>query len=731
MTSAGELRPNLRWRPGGRKSVPSVLQMESTECAAACLGMILAHFGCWVPLEVLRDRCEVSRNGANAANMLRTAYEYGLVVQEYQSDSRGLAEIPFPMVLLWENNHFVVLTGIRGKRAFINDPSEGPRDVSIDELEKHYEGACFGFRPGSDFRRKGRPPGALRSLAGRIGRSWTGLIYLALTALALIVPGIAVPTLIKVFIDDVLIGQNGAWVGPLLMGFALAAVAQGALIGMQRLLLARMETKLSIVMSARFLWHVATLPIGFFSRRFAGDIAGRVRSNNRVARLIAGELAVSFIGFLSMAAFGLVMLWYDVLLTMVVFALVGVNVITLRFAARAAENPNRRLTRERARLDGISVSGLKLIETLKANGAEGDFLARLSGVQANSLTAQQRLGLVTALASIVPPLVSLLSMAAILGIGGIRILDGSLTVGGLIAFQSLALSFSAPVAGIVRFSANLQTIKGDIALLDDVENHAPDERTLHGIRGQEPDSGSSAARGRIELEGISFGYNATEPPLIEEFSLSVSPGRRVALVGGSGSGKSTIARLVCGLLVPWSGNVRIDGQDLPDIPPSRVAEIVAHVDQDTKLFEGTVRENVTLWNPAVKERDIAQALRDAAVHEVVSSRPRQTDSSVDEGGRNFSGGQRQRLEIARALVRNPAILVLDEATEALDPVTELAIDEHLRRRGCTCVIVANRLSTLRDADEIVVLERGRIVQRGTHEGLLAEGGAYRELVCEG
>ena len=429
-----------------------------------------------------------------------------------------------------------------------------------------------------------------------------------------------------------------------------------------------------------------------------------------------------------MAFYAAVMLSYDAPLTLVALVMVAVNLLVLRLAARARENANRRLLKERGRVGGASINGIQIIETLKANGAEGDFFARWSGMHANALSAQQRLGLVATLANIVPVLLSLLTVISILGFGGLRILDSALTIGGLIAFQSLALSFAQPVQGLIRFGANLQMIKADIARLDDVLNYAPDARTFRGVNEREPDAAVPVPRGFVDLDKVTFGYNALEPPLIEDFTLSIRPGRRVALVGGSGSGKSTIAKLICGLLTPWSGSVRIDGQDFNDIPPSRFAELVSHVDQEITLFEGNVRDNVALWDPTIEERAIVQALRDAAIHDIIAARPLKYDAPVDEGGRNFSGGQRQRLEIARALARNPAILVLDEATAALDPVTEVAIDDNLRRRGCTCLIVAHRLSTIRDADEIVVLDRGRIVQRGTHDSLIAEDGLYRTLV---
>ncbi len=729
MKAAPELRANLKRH--GRRATPTILQMETTECAAACLAMILAYHGRWVPLEVLRVRCGVSRDGANAASMLRAAREYGLVAKGFRSDRTHLFDVPFPMIVFWEQNHFVVLEGIKGRKVYVNDPGEGPRRLSLQEFDESFAGVCFGFAPGPGFRRGGARPNVVHGLKSRFGKAWKPLVFAALATLTLVVPGVAVPTIIKVFIDDVLIRQNSSWVTPLLIGLALAAAAQGALIWLQRTLLARMETKLSIVTTARFFWHVATLPMSFFSQRYAGDIASRVLSNDLVARLISGELAVNAINLLSVVVYAAVMLSYDVPLTVIALTAVSINLLVLRLAAGARENANRRLLKEKGRVAGASFNGIQIIETLKANGAEGDFFARWSGIHANALVAQQRLGLVTVLANVVPVLLSLLTVIAVLGFGGLRILDGALTIGGLIAFQSLTLSFSQPVEGLVRFGANLQTIKGDIARLDDVLHYAADNRTARGLNEREPESGASPPRGFVDLEKVTFGYNATEPPLIQDFSLSIRPGRRVALVGGSGSGKSTIARLICGLLKPWSGNVRIDGQDLNDIPPSRFATMVSHVDQEIVLFEATVRENVALWDPTIEERHIIQALRDAAIHDVIAARPLKYDSAVDEGGRNFSGGQRQRLELARALARNPTVLVLDEATAALDPVTEVEIDDRLRQRGCTCLIVAHRLSTIRDVDEIVVLDHGRIVQRGTHDGLIQEDGLYRTLVLSG
>lgn len=730
--------------PTRRVKVPTILQMEAVECGAASLAMVLAHFGRTVPLEELRVACGVSRDGSKANNVLKAARGYGLVAKGFKKEPQQLHELPVPMIVHWNFNHFLVLEGFREGRAYLNDPAAGPLVVSAEEFDQSFTGVALVFEKGPEFTPGGERPSVVRALARRLPGSQWALAYIILAGLALVVPGIVAPTFNKVFVDDVLVKGLGQWLKPLLALMGATALVAAGLTWLQQRYLLRLETKLALQSSAQFFWHVLRLPVGFFTQRFAGDIANRVSINDRVARMVSGDLATTTLNLLLVAFYAVLLAQYDLVLTGVGVAIAALNIAALRWVSRTRVDLNRRLVQDRGKMLGAAMGGLQTIETLKATGSESDFFGRWAGYHAKVNNAYQELQQTTVLLSAVPPFLMAVNTALTLGIGGLRVMDGHLSMGLLIAFQALVINFLNPINRMVDLGSQLQEVKGDLSRLDDVlravrdpyAEHALDDLALAATTGAGPaaaaDAGAEAPpklSGTLELRDVTFGYSRLEPPLIEHFSLSLRPGSRVALVGGSGSGKSTVAKLVSGLYEPWSGEIRFDGQLRAAIPRSTLTASLAVVDQDISMFEATIAENVTLWDATIPEADLVQAARDACIHEDVAGRPGGYGGAMEEGGRNFSGGQRQRMEIARALVGNPAILVLDEATSALDPATEKQIDDHLRRRGCTCLIIAHRLSTIRDCDEIIVMERGKVVQRGTHEALHAVPGPYRNLIA--
>lgn len=723
---------------GGRRcKTPTILQMEATECGAASLAMILAYFGRWVPLEELRVACDVSRDGSNAANVLRAARRYGLAAKGYRSEPEVIAQHRFPMIIFWNFNHFLVLEGIdwRRNKVWLNDPASGPRTVSVQEFDSAFTGVCLVFERTPEFQRGGQRPSLIAPLRQRLAGSQHALLYVLLVTLLLVLPGLVIPVFSKVFIDDILIGGSERWLMPLLIGMGATAVLNGLLTWLQQFYLARLEIKLALSASAQFFWHVLRLPVTFFNQRYPGDISNRVAANDQVAALLSGQMASNIVGLITLVFYAAVMLAYDVGLTAVGVGLTLLNFAALKAVARRRADSSRKLVTEQGKLSAASISGIQLIETLKASGAEGDFFAKWAGLQAKYLGAQQELAATTTLISVVPVLLAALSTVAILGLGGFLVIDGALTLGGLVAFQALLNNFSAPLQGLVNFGGELQTIKGQLARIDDVLHHRLEPRLEQTGQAFATVAATQALpeklRGHLELRDLVFGYNRSDPPLINGLNLTVTPGQRVALVGGSGSGKSTIAKIVSGLYPPWSGQVLFDGLALEALPHAYFAQSVATVDQEICLFPGSIRENISMWDATMSEETITQALRDACLLEAIESRPGRYEAPVAENGGNFSGGQRQRLEIARALATNPSVLILDEAMSALDPIVERRIDENLRRRGCTCLIVAHRLSTIRDCDEIIVLERGQVAQRGRHEEMIAVEGPYRRLIQSG
>ena len=714
-----------------RVRTPSVLQMEAAECGAASLAMILAYHGLRVPLEELRVACGVSRDGSKASNVVKAARTYGMEARGFRKEPATLRDLPLPMIVFWNFDHFVVLEGVRKGRAYINDPASGPRSLPIEEFDQSFTGLALTFVPTPEFQHGGEKRSMLAALGRRLKGFEAALTYVVLAGLLLVIPGLLIPVFSRVFVDNILIGRMEGWLKPLLLAMGVTALFRGLLTWFQQSYLLRLETKLALTSSARFFRHVFRLPVEFFAQRLGGEIGSRVQLNDKVAQLLSGELATNLLNLLMIVFYALVMLRYDVALTAVGIGMASLNFVGLRYVSGKRKILNQRLQQESGKIMGISMGGLQMIETLKATGSEPDFYQQWAGYQAKVVNAQQELAIPTQLLSVVPTVLMALTNTAILAVGGLRVMEGHLTMGMLVAFQSLMSSFMAPINQMVMLGSRVQETEADMSRLDDVFQYRLDPRFE-----EREDRGKSnltlstvKLSGDVELKQVSFGYSRLEPPLIRNFSLRVRPGARVAIVGASGSGKSTVAKLVAGLYEPWEGDILFDGKPRSELPSELISNSVSMVDQDIFMFEGSVRDNLSMWDETLPERDVGEAARDACIHEDVAARPGGYLSTVEEGGRNFSGGQLQRLEICRALANHPTVLILDEAMSALDPTTEQLVDAHLRRRGCTCMIIAHRLSTIRDCDEIVVLDRGEVAQRGTHDELMAAGGAYGELIA--
>ncbi|MGE5398637.1 MAG: NHLP family bacteriocin export ABC transporter peptidase/permease/ATPase subunit [Chitinophagales bacterium] len=706
---------------------PTILQMEALECGAAALGIILAYYKRIVPLEELRIKCGVSRDGSKASNMMKVARSYGLVAKGYRKEPDELRQLRLPVIVHWNFNHFLVVEGFHKDRVYLNDPSMGPRVVSAEEFDQSFTGIVLTFEPGPAFEPGGESRSMILSLRKRLRGSEMGLAFIVLIGLALVVPGLIIPAFTRVFVDNILLGDMGNWLGPLFIGMTLTAVLRGILTYWQQRYLLKLEMKLALSTSSQFFWHILRLPVEFFTQRYAGELSLRVLLNDRVATLLSGQLATTILDCLTMIFFFILMLQYDVGLSLLSLGIAVFNIIFLRFMAKRRIDQNQKLLQEQGKLQSTSIAGLQMIETIKASGAEADFFSRWAGYQAKMVNSEQELGVSSQMLFAVPPFLTILNNTAVLAVGGLHVMNGSLTIGALVAFQTIMASFLAPVNNLVAFGSILQEVEGDMNRLDDVLRYPAQENAK-----EEPQKGTEGIvklDGMVEFRNVTFGYSRLEPPLLLDFSLALKPGERVALVGSSGSGKSTVARLLANLYEPWSGEIMLDGKRNSEWNRSVINNSLAMVDQEISMFEGSIRENLTLWDATVSDKNVIAAAQDASIHDDILSKKDGYGTFMEEGGRNMSGGQKQRLEIARALVANPSILVLDEATSALDPITEQEIDDAIRRRGCTCLIIAHRLSTIRDCNEIVVLDQGRIVQRGTHEQLINIEGPYASLIA--
>ena len=709
-----------------RKKTPTVIQMEAVECGAACLGIILGYYGRFVPLAKLRLDCGVSRDGSNALNMIKAAKRYGLEARGFKIEVSDLYLLDSPAVILWEYNHYVVIEGFGKTHVFINDPAVGPRTITYEELEDGYSGILLTFTPGEGFERGGRPLSLTKELFERLKKVQLPLFYLVLAGLCLLLPGLALPAFSRIFVDRILLSHTFEWKWIFLIGILLVAAVGGLLIWLQNYFLNRLNGRLGIQFASQFVWHILRLPISFFTQRFPGEIAYRSTLNNIVAQQMTGTLATTCINFFLILFYGIVMLRYDLLIGGIGFAAALFNIGIFLWIQRSRSDAYARSQQEMGKWIGNGIGALQQMETIKAIGIEGDAFSRYAGYYTKNINAQQEISKKDTILGTAPVLLQAVSITAVLAIGSLRVMEGKLTFGMLIALQTLMVSFLTPIAQFVNFGQTMQNIKADIGRLNDVMKNKIDP--LYQERASLSSTISLKLEGYLEFRNVTFGYSALAPPLIEKLSFIIKPGRRLALVGPSGCGKSTIAKLSAGLFRPWEGEILYDGKQLNEVPPDVFYHSIGHVDQEIFLFSGTIRENITLWNNAVTEKMVVRAAEESAIHDEIMQRENGYENTLLEGGKNLSGGQRQRLEIARALLYSPTILLMDEATSALDSETEKEISDKIRRKGCSVMMIAHRLSTIQDCDEILVLELGKVVQRGTHQELKSQPGLYRQLI---
>lgn len=708
--------------------VPVIMQMEALECGAACLAMVLAYYGKWVPLEQVRADCGVSRDGSNARNMVRAARSYGLIAKgcRYEPDTLR-RQGSFPCIIHWNFNHFVVLDGFKGDKALLNDPAKGSYAVSMETFDQSFTGICLLFEPGADFRPGGKPKSVFAFARKRLDGAGAAVAFMLLTTFITSLIGIIYSVFSHIFLDRLLTGGNVGWLG----GFTLALVLFGAVRLVVEWIRAvyslRINGKLAIVGSTSFMWKVLHLPMAFFSQRMAGDIQQRQNANAAIAGSMVKVLAPLAIDAALMLFYLVVMFRYSVLLTLMGVASIVINLSLSRLIAKKRVNITRVQQRDEGKLAGATVAGIEMIETIKSSGAENGFFERWAGYQASVNTQKVRYEKLSQYLGALPSLVSSVTNSAVMMAGVWLTINGEFTAGMILAFQGFLTEFGEPAMTLVSAGQTIQEMRTDMERVEDVMQYPED--AVYGPETQlRDDVEYDKLSGSVVMRGVTFGYSRLAEPLIEDFDLTLKPGSRVALVGASGCGKSTIAKLIAGLYQPWSGEILFDGKPINEIDRSVFTGSLAVVDQDIILFEDTIANNIKMWDSSIEDFEMILAARDASLHEDIMQREGGYNCRLAEGGKDLSGGQRQRLEIARVLAQDPTIIILDEATSALDARTEYEVVRSINERGITCIVVAHRLSTIRDCDEIIVLDHGKVTERGTHEELYALGGAYTRLI---
>ncbi len=706
--------------------VPVIMQMEVLECGAASLTMIMHYYHKYIPLEQARVDCGVSQDGVSAKNLLAAARSYGMITNAWRLEPEALLEEgPFPCIIHWGFNHYVVLCGFKGKRAVINDPARGRVMVEWEEFDKEFTGICLAFEPGEDFQPEGKPKSVFAYARERLRGTGTAVAFVVLTTTISSLIGILNPAFSRVFLDRLLSGRNPEWLGAFMALFAAMIIISITASWISAIYSRRIQGKMASVGSASYLWKVLRLPMQFFSQRLAADISDRQSTNASIAGTLVNTFAPLLLNAAMMVFYLLVMFHYSWLLSLIGIGAIFLNMAVSSVISKKRVNITRVQQRDSAKLSSATMSGIRMIETIKSSGAENGFFGRWSGYQASVNTQSVRYTRLNLFLGTLPTVITSIANLAVMGLGVMLVIQGQFSIGMVMAFQGFLSSFMSPATSLITAGQSLQEMITQMERVDDVMSY-PEDPTFAK---KEKTAEYEKLSGAIELKNVTFGYSRLGRPQITDFSMTVRPGQKIAFVGRTGCGKSTLAKLISGLYQPWSGTITYDGVPLSDIDRDVFTGSVSVIDQDITLFEDTISDNIKMWDNAIEDFEVILAARDAGIYDDIAVREGGFGHKLLDGGRDLSGGQRQRIEIARALAQDPTICIMDEATSALDAQTEHDVIRSISERGITCIVIAHRLSTIRDCDEIIVLDKGHIVERGTHEELYAKGGLYKELVA--
>lgn len=706
--------------------VPVVMQLEALECGAACLTMVLAYYDKWVPLEQVRKDCGVSRDGSNAMNILLAARSYGLQADAYRAEPEQLKEEgTFPCIIHWEFNHFIVLDGFRGGKVYLNDPARGRIVITEEAFDRSFTGVFIMFEPGENFEPSGTKKSMLDFAGKRLQGTGGAFAFTVLISVISAAFGLINPAFSRVFMDRLLAGRNADWIVPFLILMTCFSALQLIVLWVQAIYSLRIQGKMAVIGNMSYMWKILRLPIDFFSQRMTGDILQRQATNATIASTLVNTFAPLVLNAVMMVVYLVFMLRQSPLLTLVGITCMGFNLLNSVVMSNKRVNITRVQQRDSGKLSAMTINGIRMVETIKASGAENGFFRHWSGLQASVNEQSVRFERLNVTVGLISPILSTVADIIVMVLGVYLTIRGEFTVGMIYMFQTYLASFMSPVSTLIGAGQTLQEMRTDMERVEDVMEY-PDAPSHTGSH--ETTESYAKLSGAVEIRNLTFGYAPLRPPLIKDFNMTIKPGSRVAFVGASGCGKSTIAKLISGLHEPWSGEILFDGKPIGEIDRGVFTGSLAVVDQDIVLFEDTIAENIRMWDSTIADFEIIMAARDAQIHEDIMKREGGYESHLTEGGNDLSGGQRQRLELARVLAQDPTIIILDEATSALDAKTEYNVVKAIADRGITCIVVAHRLSTIRDCDEIVVLDHGMVAERGTHEELYAKGGLYTSLV---